>query len=180
VGDRARRHRLPGLPIVDVVAAPQRAIAFPGTIGARLAAGAAELDAGDRVLLLDEFDQTAERFDERIVPDAEIAERAAAAPLDLGRFDHHEPGAAGRELAGVHQVPVGRKALVGRILMHRRHHDAILEPDIPKVHRLKQHRSGHPFSPHWYRGRDDIGRGPSRKGGNPALAARKPCKFGMA
>jgi len=56
----------------------------------------AELDAGCRVLLLDEFDETAERFDKGIVPDAEIADRAAAAPLDLGRFDDDEAGAVRR------------------------------------------------------------------------------------
>jgi hypothetical protein len=51
----------------------------------------AELDAGDGVLLLDEFDEAAERLDELVVPDAEIAERAAAAPLDLGGLDNDEP-----------------------------------------------------------------------------------------
>src|SRR5262249_42635973 len=57
--------------------------------------------------------------------------------------DHDETGAAGRKLAGVHQVPVGRKALHRRILMHRRHHDAVLERDVAERHRLKQHRSAH-------------------------------------
>jgi hypothetical protein len=37
-----------------------------------------ELDAGDRILLLDEFGEPAERLDEGVVPDAEIADRAAA------------------------------------------------------------------------------------------------------
>ena len=55
----------------------------------------AELDAGDGILLLDEFDETAERLDEGVVPDAEIADRPAAAPLDLRRFHHDEAGAAG-------------------------------------------------------------------------------------
>jgi len=43
----------------------------------------AELDAGDGILLLDEFRKTAERLDKGIVPDAEIADGTAAAPLDL-------------------------------------------------------------------------------------------------
>jgi hypothetical protein len=43
----------------------------------------AELNAGDRILLLDEFDEPAERLNEGVVPDAEIADRVAAAPLDL-------------------------------------------------------------------------------------------------
>jgi hypothetical protein len=35
-------------------------------------------------LLFDEFHQPAQRRDEGVVPDAEIADRAATAPLDLG------------------------------------------------------------------------------------------------
>ncbi len=35
----------------------KRPVAFPRTVGARLAAGMAELDSGNRILLLDEFDQ---------------------------------------------------------------------------------------------------------------------------
>src|SRR6478752_6785311 len=57
--DRTRRHRLPGLPIIDIVGVLQRSVTFPRTVGARLAAGMAELDAGDRILLLDEFHQPA-------------------------------------------------------------------------------------------------------------------------
>ena len=86
VGDRARRHRRPGVPVVDVGRPLQRPVAFPGPRRARLAAGMAELDARDRILLLDEFDEAAERLDEGVVPDAEIADRAAAAPLDLCRI----------------------------------------------------------------------------------------------
>ena len=48
-----------------------------------------------------------------IVPDAEVADGAAAAALDLGRFHDHQPGAAGGIAAGIHQVPVGGEALVG-------------------------------------------------------------------
>jgi hypothetical protein len=98
----------------------------------------AELNPRDRALLLDEFDEAAERFDKGIIPDAEVADRAAAAALDLCRFHDDEAGAAGGKLAGVHQVPVGRKALYGRILMHRWHHDAIAQFDTADRHRRKQ------------------------------------------
>jgi hypothetical protein len=129
--DRARRHRLPRVPVLDLRGLLQGPVAFPGTVGARLAAGMAELDPGDRVLLLDELDQPLERLDEGIVPDTEIAHGAAAAPLDLGRFDHDEAGAAGREFSRIHQMPIGRKTLHRRVLMHRRHHDAVLQLDTP-------------------------------------------------
>src|ERR1700716_2386396 len=73
VRDRARRHRGPCLPVVYLRRSLQRPVAFPGTGGARLAAGMAELDSYNRVLLLDEFDQASERLDELIVPNSEIA-----------------------------------------------------------------------------------------------------------
>ena len=60
---------------------------------------------------------------------SEIADGAAAAPLHLGRFDDDEAGAAGGEFAGIHQMPVGRKPLDRGILVHRRHHDAVLQFD---------------------------------------------------
>ena len=129
VRDRARRHRRPGVPVVDLGRSLQRPVALPRAPGARLAAGMAELDAGDRVLLLDELHEAAERLDELVVPNAEVAHGAAAAALDLGRLDHDEAGAAGREFSGIHQMPVGRKSLVRGILMHRRHHDAVLQLD---------------------------------------------------
>src|SRR5436190_4156622 len=75
----------------------------------------AELDAGHRALLADEVDAALEAGDELVVPDAEIADRAAAAPLDLGRFHDHQPGPAVGIAAGIHQVPVGGEALVGGI-----------------------------------------------------------------
>ena len=47
MGNRARRHRLPGVPILDLWCPLQRAIALPRPRRARLAAGMAELNAGD-------------------------------------------------------------------------------------------------------------------------------------
>jgi hypothetical protein len=89
---------------------------------------------------LDEVDAALEAGNVRIVPDAEIAHRAAAATLDLGRFHDHQPRAARRIAARVHQVPVGRKALLGRILVHRRHHHAVLEGHVADGDRFKQQR----------------------------------------
>src|SRR3954447_13431027 len=78
-----RRHRLPRIPIVDLGSPLQWSIAFPWTLGSRLATGMTKLNARHRVLLFDEPDQTPERLDEAIVPDAEITQSAAAAPLDF-------------------------------------------------------------------------------------------------
>src|SRR5665213_869560 len=57
VRDRARRYRLPSVPILDLGRSSQRPVAFPRTGGARFAAGMTELDSGNRILLFDELDQ---------------------------------------------------------------------------------------------------------------------------
>lgn len=90
----------------------------------------AKLDARHRAVLADEFGDRAEMVDEGVVPQAEIADRAAAAPLDLGRFQEHQPGPAGGEPAGIHEMPGCGKAAQSRILVHRRYHHAVLERDL--------------------------------------------------
>src|SRR5262245_46950721 len=76
VGDRAWRDGAPFVPVVDVSRARQRPVAFPRPCRAGLAPGMAELNTGGGILLLDERNETAERLDELVVPDAEIAHRA--------------------------------------------------------------------------------------------------------
>src|SRR5437764_14188053 len=52
--DRARRDKLPGVPVVDLSARLERRAAFPGPEAPRLAPRMAELDAGHGVMLGDE------------------------------------------------------------------------------------------------------------------------------
>jgi hypothetical protein len=75
---------------------------------ARLAAGMAELNAGDRILLLDEFDEAAQRLDEFIVPDAEIAKRAAAAAFYFCGFTTTRPAPAANLPAFIRCQSVGK------------------------------------------------------------------------
>src|SRR3954449_1493187 len=102
-----------------------------------------KLNSRSRVLLLDELDQAFQRLDENIVPDAEVAQRAAAPPLDLGRLDHNEARATSRELSGIHQMPVRRKPLYRGVLMHRRHDYAIAQLNASDRQRRKQQHFGH-------------------------------------
>ena len=60
-----------------------------------------------------------------VVPHADVAMGDAALRGDRGRLDHHDAGAALRELAEMHQMPVAGDAVGGRILAHRRNQDAI-------------------------------------------------------
>ena len=116
----------------------ERRAAFPRAEAPRLAPRVAELDARHRIVPADEVDAALEAGNVRVVPDAEIADRAAAPPLDLGRFHDHQPCAARRIAAGIHQVPVGREALVRGILVHRRHDHAILQGQAADLYRFKQ------------------------------------------
>ena len=129
------------------LAALERPAALPRALGARLAARVAELDARRRPALMHEIDDAREVRHEGIVPDAEIAEGAAAAPLDLGRLDDDEAGAAGGEFPRVHQMPVGRKSLHRGILVHRRdHHAKFLSVSSRMLKRCGTERLGREFS----------------------------------
>lgn len=146
-GQRAGRDWLPGLPVFDrgagAAVALKRLAAFPRPLHARLAAGVSELDAGGRAALMQQVDDARKARHEGIVPQAEIANRAAAAALDLGRLDHHQAGATGGVAAGIHDVPVGGAALVRRILVHRRHHHAVFQVEIADRERGEEQRLGH-------------------------------------
>jgi hypothetical protein len=102
-----------------------------------------KLNAGDCTLLLDEFDQTPQRFDEGVVPNAEIAQCAATAPLHFGRFDDDQTRAACGELAGIHQMPICRKPVNGGILVHWRHDDSIAQLHVAYREWCKQQCPGH-------------------------------------
>ena len=87
-----------------------------------------------------EIDDARELRHEGIVPDAEVAHRAATAPLDLGRLEYHQPRAARRVAARVHEMPVGGKTLDRGILVHGRDHHAVLERELAQVNRREQQR----------------------------------------
>lgn len=169
-GDRARRDQLPGVPVGDRVTANERLAAFPRPPAARLASGVAELDARGRAALADEPGHARELGHERVAPQAEIADGAAAAPLDLGRFHDHQAGAAGRVAARVHQVPVVGEAVDGRVLVHRRDDDAVAQLEAADAQRAEEDRRGH-----WrvFRIGDRYCAGPRRSYNSPALPARR-------
>src|SRR5258708_11868308 len=109
MGERARRHWRPRVPVVDVRRSRQRPVAFPWTPGARLSAGMTKLDSCDPVLLLYESDETRDRLHKSVVPNAEIADGAAAAPLDLCRFDANQAPPPAPEFSPILPIPPGRK-----------------------------------------------------------------------
>ena len=58
-----------------------------------------------------------------VEPEAAVGDAAVA--FDMGRLDDHQRSAGIRQHAEMHQVPIVGAAVVGRILAHRRHDDAV-------------------------------------------------------
>ena len=82
-------------------------------------------DAGERVLA-------------GVRVDAEAAMGDAAVPLDMGRFEHEQAGTGIRQHAQMGHVPVITDAVIGAVLAHRRHHDAVRQREIGKLDRREQ------------------------------------------
>ena len=98
---------------------------------------------GNRAVSLDEGSAPRQRRNKPIVPEPGIADRAAAVARHLGGFHDDEPCAALCVLAGVDEMPIGRKTLDRRILMHRRHDNTVLQAHAPDREWSKQHGLRH-------------------------------------
>ena len=81
---------------------------------------------------VDEVDDAPPRVDVlRLVhPGAARADAPLAA--HVGHLGDHQRGAADRAAAEMHEVPVVRRAVLGRVLAHRRHDDAVREDAGPR------------------------------------------------
>ena len=88
-------------------------------------------------MLLDERRDASQSGNLRIVPDAGIAVSYAAAFLDRSGFHEDSAGAALRELAEVHEMPVRHHPVARGILAHRRNDDAVAQLDAAQLDRLK-------------------------------------------
>ena len=100
--------------------------AIPRPVARSLAAGMGELhrDRDLRMLAHRGQDRLQRRFG-GVVPQAEAARRDAADRLHMGGLDAEHRRARQRERVDVGEMPVIGLAVFGRILAHRRHHDAI-------------------------------------------------------
>ena len=140
---QARRHRAPagggspgacgsaeGATVCQAPCVRRQALAaLPRHVARRLAARMAR--AGSRPGMRECARMAASTRAERrlvvVAIEAEVAGRDAPERLDRGRLDDQQPGARQRELPEVDQVPVGRIAVLGRVLAHRRDHDAVAQ-----------------------------------------------------
>lgn len=115
-------------------------VAFPGAIGAGLAPGMTDLDAGDRPGLAHLSDDRRQRLGLRVVPKTEAAGRDPSLRRDAGRLDHDEAGTAPRQPGEMRAMPIIREAVLGGVLAHRRGNDAIAKGDVFQAERVEQTR----------------------------------------
>ena len=137
VGDRRGRFRRPGVrPFQDRLAAGGRRHLRT------FAAGMRQLHAelGDAVLPA-EIVHALERGFVLVGIHAGAFRRDAPLRVDVGHLGHHQPGAAERHIAEMHQMPVVGRAVVGVVLAHRRHHDAVGQREAAKRDGRKQDAS---------------------------------------
>jgi hypothetical protein len=94
--------------------------------GSILAAGMGELhrDRGLRMFAHRGQDRLQRGFG-GVIPQAKAAGRDAADRLHMGRLDAEHRRPRQRQRVDVRKVPVIGLAIVGRVLAHRRHHDAV-------------------------------------------------------
>ena len=64
--------------------------------------------------------------------------------IDVGHLAHHQSGAAEREPAEMHRVPIVGGAIVGVVLAHRRNDDAIGQREPAQRNGRKQNASHYP------------------------------------
>ena len=71
-------------------------------------------------------------------PDPGVVGADPALGRDGARLGDHEPGAADRAAAEVHEVPLGRQAVRRRVLAHRRDGDAVAERHLAQPQRREE------------------------------------------
>ena len=138
--DCAGRHAAPGLHAVLRVFISQRLEIRPRRTTRCLASRMAELDGGDGAILAQEIRDAVIHGRKTVGVDAGTTIGFARTLFNRGFFAEHDGRAAERELAEMHEVPVGRPALRRRVLAHRRHDDAVAHREPAQRKRSKQQR----------------------------------------
>ena len=140
VRDRRRRDQRPvplGQRLVDTFPQPARGALAPGV-------GELKRDPRRRMRVNEIHDALPRRHVLGLVhPRAARADPALAA--HVGHLGDDEPRAADRATAEIHQVPVVRRAVIGRVLAHRRDDDPVGQDELAQPERYehgRRHRLG--------------------------------------
>ena len=104
-----------------------------------------QLQRGYGALFANEICQAFKVRHHAVIPQAQIAHRATAPALDLGRFHENQTRANYGEASDIHQMPIGWKALLTGRLMHGRHYHPVFQRDVTKGQGGEQHGSRHGY-----------------------------------
>ena len=117
----------------------ERLGAFPGTLRGGFAAGMrqlnAELGAADAPAMGDDARKRI-LAGVRIKPEAAMGDAAMA--LDMRRLEDQQAGAGIRQHAEMRHVPIVADAVIGAVLAHRRHDDAVRHGQVGKFYGREQ------------------------------------------
>ena len=119
-----------------------RAGAFPRALGAGLATGMCQLNAGHRAVVVNEIGDAAQCRHLLVAPDTKASWRDAPLGHHTGGFGEHQCCATGGEPAQMHEVPVVGHSVLGGVLAHGRHANAVAQRELAQGEWRKQSRHG--------------------------------------
>jgi hypothetical protein len=114
-------------------------------MGAGLAPGVGQLNAGHGALGSDKARDALQRGDLFVVPQAQVFGGDTALGGDGGGFGEYQPGTADGTAAEVDQVPVVGQAIDAGVLAHRRHGNAVEQGQLAQGIRFEQLTHGAPL-----------------------------------
>src|SRR5258708_2280763 len=119
-------------------------VALPRPVGAGLAPGMGDLNAGHCPGGLNRPDDGRKRLGLPVIPQSRVTWGDPAFRGHRRGLGDHQPRSAARQLGQVHVMPFVGQAVDGGVLTHGRHYDAIAQGDVPQLERLEQctHPSG--------------------------------------
>ncbi len=100
-------------------------VACPRPVGASLATGMRQLHPSHTALLMNKPDDSSQRLDVIVHPDAQVVGTDSALGKNCSCFCKHQSGTAHRAAAQMHEMPVVRVSVRAGVLAHRRNKYAV-------------------------------------------------------
>ena len=118
-------------------------VTFPRPVRAGFASGVRQLHAGDAALLMNEPDDSSERLNVIVIPDAKILRTDAALGKNGRGLGKHQSSSTHCTAAQVDEMPVVRVPVRTGVLAHRRDKHTVRKREATNGERVKQvsHRS---------------------------------------
>src|SRR6266849_6610415 len=113
-------------------------VACPRPVSAGLATGMRQLHPSHAALLMNKPDESSQRLNVIIHPDAQVLRTDPALGKNGRCFGKHQSSTAYCPAAQMHEMPVARVPVRAGVLAHRRNKYAVRKRNIPNRERIKQ------------------------------------------